>query len=123
MTRSDPRVTDSTGECSRTARRHPPHARLPIVFVVHATKKLLDRVGGPTVSPVDQSTTALGDWYATVLFWKPHVALFVNESTLLPVLTRFAPAATVIDRFSPTLAMVLEAHGLRIRSSSTRSQR
>ncbi len=23
----------------------------------------------------------LGDWYATLLFWKPQVALFLNEST------------------------------------------
>jgi hypothetical protein len=28
----------------------------------------------------------LGSWYATVLLWKPQVALLVNEKTLLPVL-------------------------------------
>jgi hypothetical protein len=88
------------------------HARLPIVFVVHGTRKFLDRVSEPTAAPVEQSTTALGDWYATVLFWKPQVALFVNESTLLPVLVPFAPAATVIDRFPAAAATVLEAHAL-----------
>jgi hypothetical protein len=75
------------------------HARLPVVFVVHGTRKFLDRVNGPAPTPDDQSTTALGDWYVTVLFWGPHVALFVNESTLLPVLVPFAPAATVTARF------------------------
>jgi hypothetical protein len=82
------------------------------VIVVHGTRKFLDRVSGPTASPVEPSTNALGDWYATVLFWKPHVALFVKESTLLPVLMPFAPAATVIDRFPATVATVLGAHGL-----------
>jgi Meiotically Up-regulated Gene 113 (MUG113) protein len=37
------------------------------VLVVHATRKFLDRVSGPTVAPFEQSTTALADWYATVL--------------------------------------------------------
>jgi hypothetical protein len=47
-----------------------------------------------------------------VLFWRPQVALFVNETTLLPVLTPFAPAATVLDRFPDALAIVLRAHGV-----------
>jgi hypothetical protein len=44
------------------------------------------------------------------LFWKPQVALFVNEATLLPVLVGFPPAASVIDRFHANLAGVLRAH-------------
>ncbi len=52
----------------------------------------------------------LGDWYATALFWRPQVALFVNESTLLPVLMPLAPAATLIERFPPELSAVLAAH-------------
>ena len=40
--------------------------RLRVVFVVHRTTKFLDRAGGPTVGSVEPSTTALGDWYATV---------------------------------------------------------
>jgi hypothetical protein len=82
------------------------------VFVVRGTRKFLDRVGGPTGAPTERSTIALGDWYATVLFWKPQVALFVNESTLLPVLVPFAPAATVVDRFRTAVATVLRAHRL-----------
>jgi hypothetical protein len=82
------------------------------VFVVHGTRKFLDRVKEATVAPAGQSTTALGSWYATALFWKPQVALFANELTLLPVLMPLAPAATVIDRFPATLATVLGAHGV-----------
>jgi hypothetical protein len=82
------------------------------VFVVHGTKKFRDRVKAAAANAEDRSTTVLGDWYATVLFWKPHVALCVNESTLLPVLIPFAPAATVLDRFAVSLEAVLGAHGL-----------
>ena len=84
------------------------------MLVVHGTKKFRDRVGGPLVDPSEQSSTALGNWYATVLFWRPQVALFVNETTLLPVLLPFAPARSVIERFTPTLASVLGAHGVAV---------
>jgi hypothetical protein len=80
------------------------------MFVVHATRKLLTRIGQPSPGPAERSTTALGNWYATALFWRPQAALFVNESTLLPVLLPLAPAATVTRRFPPALAQVLTAH-------------
>ena len=35
-----------------------------------------------------------GDWFATVVFWRPQVALFVSKPTLLPVFVPFAPAAS-----------------------------
>jgi hypothetical protein len=82
-----------------------------LVLAVRGTKKFLDRVGPPEAEP-PASTTALGDWYATVLFWKPHVALFVNELTLLPVLTPFAPARTLLRRFSESVELTLSFHGL-----------
>jgi Domain of unknown function (DUF6933) len=85
-------------------------ARLSDVFVIHGTKKLRNRIKTTTTAPVKQSTTALGSWYATALFWRPHVALLVNESTLLPVLMPLAPAATVLDRFPIALADVLRKH-------------
>lgn len=58
------------------------------------------------------TTTVLGDWYATVLRWRPQVALFVNEDTLLPVLMPLAPSRTMIGRFPGALADVLVAHGM-----------
>jgi hypothetical protein len=84
------------------------------VFTIHGTKKFRDRVpqaDGP--APEQATTSVLGDWYATVLFWRPQVALFVNEQTLLPVLMPFAPAASALYRFRVAAAEVLRAHGVR----------
>jgi hypothetical protein len=81
------------------------------VLIVRATKKLLDRIGPPNLGEKEQSTTLMGQWYATAAFWKPHVALFVNEATLLPVLMPLAPAATLLARFPRQVAAVLAAHG------------
>ena len=77
------------------------------MFVLHATKKLLNRLGPAASGPLAESTTAMGSWYGTALFWKPQVALFVNEATFLPVLVHLAPAQTVVERFAGSLV-----HGL-----------
>jgi hypothetical protein len=58
------------------------------------------------------STTVLGDWYANVLFWRPHVALFVNATTFVPVLIPLAPTSGVVTRFPVAMAKVLGALGL-----------
>jgi len=83
-----------------------------VVFTIHATRKLLDRVKQPVEDPVSPPTSLFGNWYATVLFWKPQIALFVNEATLLPVLVALAPAATLGRRFPDQLRVVLDAHGI-----------
>jgi hypothetical protein len=80
------------------------------VLIVPATKKLLHRIGPPTLDEAEQSTTVMGQWYATAMFWKPQAALLVNEPTLLPVLMPLAPAATLLARFPRQLAAVLAAH-------------
>jgi hypothetical protein len=85
---------------------------MPGVFTVRATKKLLDRCGGVSRGEPPPSTTVLGDWYATVLFWRPQVALFVNEATRLPVFVPLAPGATVVERFVGQVALVFVALGL-----------
>jgi hypothetical protein len=51
-----------------------------------------------------------GQWYATAIFWKPQVALFVSEPTLLPVLMPLAPTATLLARFPQQVTAVLTAH-------------
>ena len=81
------------------------------MLILRATKKLLQRIGRPTLDPDDQSTTQLGQWYATALVWKPQVALLVNEPTLLPVLIPLAPAATLPARAAEHIGTVLAAHG------------
>ena len=81
------------------------------VLIVRATRKLLDRIGPPSLGDGEQATTLTGQWYATALFWKPQVALFVSEPVLLPVLLPLAPAATLLARFPRQVAAVLAAHG------------
>lgn len=81
------------------------------MFTVHATQKLRDRVNAPLNDPVEAPSTALGNWYATALLWKPQVALFVNEATLLPVLVPLAPAKNLAERFPTNLEAVLNALG------------
>jgi hypothetical protein len=80
------------------------------VLIIRATKKLLDRIGPPTLREGEQSTTMLGQWYATALPWRPQVALLVNEPTLLPVLIPLAPAATLLARVARHVAAILAAH-------------
>jgi len=81
------------------------------MFVVDATRTVLDRLHEPVDTHPPASTTILGCRYATVLSWRPQVALFVNETTLFPVLFPFAPSKTMIDRFPASLAAVLDAFG------------
>lgn len=82
------------------------------MFSLCVTKKLLDRIKPATVASETTSSTLLGNWYATALFWKPQVALLVNEKTLLPVLMPLAPATDLATRFPEQLANVLAAHGM-----------
>ncbi|MGE3745223.1 MAG: hypothetical protein AB7G25_05845 [Sphingomonadaceae bacterium] len=82
------------------------------MFKLHCTKKLLDRIKPEIVAP-GQSDTALGSWYATVLFWRPQVVLLVSERTLLPVLMQLAPVTTLARRFPTQLSLVLKEHGVR----------
>ena len=82
------------------------------MYTVHATRKLLDRVKAPIDEPNANPSTALGNWYATALTWRPQVALFVNEQTLLPILLPLAPARTLLDRFPAELRLVLDRLGV-----------
>jgi hypothetical protein len=81
------------------------------MLVVQATKKLRDRLKAAVPLGSERSTTTLGHWYATAVFWRPQVALFVNEATLLPVLVPLAPTADLLERFVPCVAGVLAAQG------------
>ena len=82
------------------------------MFQLHCTKKLLDRIKPAAIALDGATGTLLGNWYATALFWKPQVALLVNERTLLPVLMPLAPATDLAMRFSEHLVGVLAAHGV-----------
>ena len=79
------------------------------VYTIQGTKKLLDRVKHPVMPAVEDPTTALGNWYATAIFWRPQVAFLVNEATLFPVLLPLAPAASIAARFPDALESILKA--------------
>ncbi|MGE0139576.1 MAG: plasmid pRiA4b ORF-3 family protein [Ilumatobacteraceae bacterium] len=81
------------------------------MLVVRGTKKLRDRVKAPLAGADDASTTELGDWFATALFWRPQVALLVNERTFLPVFLPLAPTATLLRRIPEAIGTVLRGHG------------
>jgi hypothetical protein len=87
-------------------------ARLRLVLVIRGTKKLRDRVKGAPAAEADESTTALGDWFANALFWRPQVALLVNRRTLLPVFMELAPAATLLERAPAAIEAVLRRHAV-----------
>ncbi|MBL8776863.1 MAG: plasmid pRiA4b ORF-3 family protein [Acidimicrobiales bacterium] len=82
------------------------------MLVVRGTKKLRDRVKGPVAAADEVSATALGDWFATALFWKPQVALLVNQRTFLPVFMELAPAATLLDRIPAAVEAALRRQGV-----------
>ena len=82
------------------------------MYTIHATRKLLDRVKCSVGPSESAPSTALGNWYATAIFWKPQVALFVNERTLLPVFVPLAPASSLAHRFPIVLRDVLTALGV-----------
>ena len=77
------------------------------MFTLRCTKQLLDRMGHPVGTP-EPASTGLGDGYATALFWKPQMALLVNERTLLPVVLPLAPSARLAQRFPGVLKEILQ---------------
>ncbi|WBB69114.1 hypothetical protein [Micromonospora sp. WMMD812] len=80
------------------------------MLIVRATRKLLDHANPPRTVEGDRDTTLLGPWYATALFWRPRLALLVNERTLLPALLPLAPVRSIPDRIPDEIATVLDAH-------------
>lgn len=80
------------------------------MVTIRVTKKLAQRLGPMTAPTNDESAGWLGPWYATHLPWRPrHLALLVNESTLLPLLVPLAPTRTLWDRFPHHVAALLQA--------------
>lgn len=86
--------------------------------VVMCTQQLWKRVGGGrkllALSEVDdRGGGKLGNWSAkpVTLFRRPHV-LLANETTMMCVLVRRAPAHTVFDRFAERVGRLLVSFGV-----------
>lgn len=83
-----------------------------MVFTVHGTKTFLDRQKGREVGLPVEPSTLFGSWYATLLGWRPDVALFVNDVTFLPVFVPFGPASSLLTRFPAAAGEVMAAIGI-----------
>ena len=78
------------------------------MFNLRCTRKLLDRLPVAPAADDTASTTALGDWYATILPVRPaHLVLLVNEPSRLPVVLPARELATLFDRIPHAIAETL----------------
>lgn len=80
-------------------------------MTLRCTQKLLRRldVTDKTAAP----TTVLGDWYANILFSRPHqIVLCVSERSLLPVVLPAKPTQSLGLRLSFAAGHVLQALGV-----------
>ena len=81
------------------------------MFTVRCTQKLLRRLAQSEQSTA--STTVLGDWYANVLFSRPHqLVLCVSERSLLPVVLPAKETNTLAPRLSVAVSEVLQRLGV-----------
>ena len=82
------------------------------MLVVRCTAKLLSRLKVRSTAPSGPSTTALGDWYATILPVRPaHLVLLVNEASRLPVVLPARELSTLGGRIPDATADVRSWHG------------
>lgn len=78
------------------------------MLIVRCTAKLLDRLKVQHLGSPVPSSTALGDWYATILPLRPaHLVLLVNETTRLPVVLPARELPTLARRIPEAIANVL----------------
>jgi hypothetical protein len=83
------------------------------MIVFRATQKLLSHLPFEPVEPTAESTTALGDWYATPLFiGKQRFVLIASERSLLPVVLPLRESRTLIERWRGLVAGRLDALGV-----------
>lgn len=80
-------------------------------MTLRCTQKLLRRLE-VTDRPA-ASTTVLGDWYANILFSRPHqLVLCVSERSLLPVVLLAKETQTLASRLSFAAGLMLEKLGV-----------
>jgi hypothetical protein len=83
------------------------------VVVFRCTRKLLDRLPAATASASARSTTALGDWYFTLVFAKPQwLLLGVSEKSRLPVVLPARELRKMRPRFHQALDRLLHDLGI-----------
>lgn len=83
------------------------------MVVFRCTRKLLDRLPIAAGSASARSTTALGDWYFTLIVAKPQwLLLGVSERSRLPIVLPARELRTMTPRFQQALDHVLHDLGI-----------
>ena len=81
------------------------------MVTVRCTRKLLR--GLPISAQPEAPSTVLGDWYANVLFSRPHrLVLCVSERSLLPVVLPAKESRTLAPRLAVAAGQVLQRLGV-----------
>jgi hypothetical protein len=85
------------------------------VYTLRCTGKLLARLGPVSQVAREAPTTALGDWYGTLIHAPGmQVVLLVSERTLFPVVTPAREARTLTERFPLALGRALAELGVAL---------
>lgn len=80
------------------------------MFTICCTPKLLKRTGFPTESSVPEPTTALGNWYANILFFhRCQILLFVSERSRLAVITPAKETRMLASHLVQHLSVLLDS--------------
>jgi len=83
------------------------------MVTVRCTQKLARKMGLPKSVTTLAPTTALGDWYATILYTRPkHLVLLVSDTSRLAVLLPASPLSTLGTRFRVALREQLQEMGI-----------
>jgi pRiA4b ORF-3-like protein/uncharacterized protein DUF6933 len=83
------------------------------MLVLRCTARLLDKLSAARAGSPPRSTTRLGDWYATLLPWRPrNLVLLVNATTRVPVIVPARPLSTLASRVPAAIAQLLLELGL-----------
>ena len=81
------------------------------MVTLRCTQKLLRRL--EVMDKPAASTTVLGDWYANILFLRPHqLVLCVSERSLLPVVLLAKETQTLAARLAGAAGQVLQKLGV-----------
>lgn len=83
------------------------------MVTLRCTQKLMRRLGVPRDVPLIPPTTALGDWYANLLYVRPHqLVLGMNERSLLLVLVPAREAKSLHVRLREAALSLLSRIGV-----------
>lgn len=83
------------------------------MVTLRCTRKLLRRLGAPTKSEIFAATTVLGDWYANLIYARPHqLVLCMNERSLLVVLVAAREGKSLPTRFRDSVLALLQRLGV-----------